>query len=347
MKSIVFTGGGSAGHVVPNLALIEELKNLKGVTTYYFGSNGLEKSLIEPLEIPYFQIDCPKLIRGKSLRAFAENLRIPFRLSSAVRQAKRRLKTLKPSVVFSKGGYVALPVVIAAKRLKIPCFTHESDLSMGLANKLLAKKCNAVYTSFPETAEGLKNGVFSGAPMRKELFEYDKLASKIKFSLPLNKKVLLVLGGGSGSKTINEALRNNLEKLSDYSVLHICGKGNLVKSTRENYRQFEYLSNVGEAYAAADVVLSRAGAGAIFEILALKKPAVLVPLEGQTRGDQLENAAYFEKKRLCKVLRQRDLQLLAQTIDKTAKDVTLAKNLANTRFRPGNEKILADLKVFL
>lgn len=347
MKKIVFTGGGSAGHVVPNIALIEELKEYSGLEIAYFGSGGIEKKLVEPLDIPYFQTDCPKLIRGKSLGAIRKNLAIPFQLSSAIRHAKRNLKNFQPDVVFSKGGYVALPVVLAAKRLKIPCFTHESDLSVGLANRLMAKKCDAVFTSFPETAENFKNGVFTGAPMRRALFDCDKIAAKVKFSLPLNKKVILVFGGGSGSAALNDGLRQALPQLSDYAVIHLCGKGNLVKSTAENYRQFEYLSSIGEAYAAADVVVSRAGAGAIFEIMALKKPAVFVPLEGQTRGDQIENAAYFEKRGLCKVLRQSELNKLPEIIEETLRDNELKKRLVCSRFSRGNEKILSKIKAVL
>ncbi len=347
MKRIAFTGGGSAGHVVPNIALIEDLKEYSGLQIAYFGSDGLEKSLIEPLALPYFQTDCPKLIRGKSFKIFCKNLTVPFRLLGAIRQAKRHLKEFRPSVVFSKGGYVALPVVFAAKRLKIPCFTHESDFSVGLANRLMAKKCDAVFTSFPETAENFKNGVFTGAPMRRALFDCDKIAAKVKFSLPLHKKVILVLGGGSGSAALNEGLRNALPSLSEYAVIHLCGKGNVVKSTVEHYRQFEYLSSIGEAYAAADVVVSRAGAGAIFEILALKKPAIFVPLENQTRGDQIQNAEYFQKRGLCKLLRQSQLDKLPAVIQETLQDNQLKKRLDDSHFSRGNEKILSKIKAVL
>lgn len=344
MKTIVFTGGGSAGHVVPNIALIQDLAQFKkSVNVCYFGSNGLEKKLVEPFAIPYFEINCPKLIRSKTPSALLSNFKIPVRLYKAIRQAKRDLEKIRPDVVFSKGGYVALPVVLAAKKLKIPCFTHESDLSVGLANRLIAKKCKAVFTSFPETAKRLKNGVYSGAPMRASLFCQDKLSAKAKFGFPSRKKVILVFGGGSGSKVLNDAIRNALPNLKGYAVLHICGKGNAVKSTAEYYRQYEYLENIGEAYATADVVVSRAGAGAIFEILALKKPALFVPLEGQTRGDQLENAEHFKRQGLCHVLKQSELNRLATSIEETLQDKNLAKNLERSHFKSGNERILAEL----
>lgn len=347
MKKIAFTGGGSAGHVVPNIALIDDLKKTGEFEVCYFGSNGMEKHLICARNIPYFQTECPKLIRSKSFSAFKKNLQIPFRLRRAVSEAKRGLKAEKPDLVFSKGGFVALPVILAARQLKIPCFTHESDYSAGLANRLIAKKCNAVFTSFPETASRFKNGIFTGAPMRRELFEKDKISAKIKFGLPISKPTVLVVGGGQGSEIINNAVRNSLSILRDFSILHLCGKGNVTKSVAENYRQFEYLENMGEAYATADVVLSRAGAGAIFEILALKKPAVLVPLEGASRGDQLENAKYFEEKGLCSVLRQSQIQNLSQAIRETYANEDIKRKLRKSKFGFGNDKILSELKAFL
>ena len=313
----------------------------------YFGSNGLEKELICARNVPYFQTECPKLIRGKSFSAFRKNLQIPFRLQRAVSHAKKMLKKEKPDLVFSKGGFVALPVVLAANQLKIPCFTHESDFSAGLANRLIAQKCNAVFTSFPETARRFKNGIFTGAPMRKELFEKDRLASKIRFGLPISKPTILVVGGGQGSEFLNSAVRNSLTLLKDFSILHLCGKGNVDKSALENYRQFEYLENMGEAYAAADVVVSRAGSGAIFEVLALKKLAVFIPLEGASRGDQVENANYFKEKGLCSVLRQSQIQQLPQIIRETYENEAIKRNLKTCNFDCGNDKILSVIKAFL
>lgn len=344
MKKILFTGGGSAGHVVPNIALIEELERYEQLQIAYFGSNGIEKGLIEEIGVQYFQADCPKLVRGKSFKSFSKNLTVPFKLIKAIRSAKKTLKTYSPDVVFSKGGYVSLPLVIAANHLKIPCYTHESDFSAGLANKIISKRCKAVFTSFPETAKTFKNGIFTGAPIRRNIFEKDKIAAKVKFALPLQKKVVLILGGGSGSKALNDAIRQNLEILSDYAILHICGKGNLEKITAQNYRQFEYLTNIGEAYAAADVIISRAGAGVIFEILSLKKPSILVPLEGATRGDQIENAEYFSSLGLCKILRQNNLNDLSEKIKETLNDTSLLRNLEHSQFSCGNEKILSVLK---
>ena len=214
MKKILFTGGGSAGHVVPNVALIKELLKTGEVDITYMGTDGIEKSIITSLGIPYYTISCPKLIRG-GIKTFVKNLQIPAQLKQAKKQAVDGLKIIKPDLVFSKGGYVALPVVLAAATLKIPCLTHESDFSVGLANKLIAGKCERVLTAFPETATKFKNGKYCGAPIRKELFYADKKSAKKHFALTNGKKVLLIFGGGCGSEKINDAIRRYIVDLTD------------------------------------------------------------------------------------------------------------------------------------
>lgn len=344
MKKILFTGGGSAGHVLPNVALMEDLLAQGNTELCYIGTNGIEKSLISPLKIPFHTIECPKLIRGGGFKSLRNNLKIPYAFLKAKKQAEEGLKEFRPDVVFSKGGYVSLPVVWAAKKLKIPCYTHESDFSAGLANKLAAKKCKAVFTSFPETAKRFKNGVYSGAPIRSSLLHADKARTKKEFSIPDGIPVLLVFGGGSGSKVINDCLRAALKTLTKkYFVLHVCGKGNLIDSNIKNYRQTEFISYMGGSYACADVVISRAGAGTLFELLALKKPALLIPLEGQTRGDQKENAEYFLNRGLCHVLPQKSLDnptALIDTVNGVFHDVRLKENLQNSMFTCGNSIIL-------
>ncbi|HIR22770.1 MAG TPA: glycosyltransferase, partial [Candidatus Scatosoma pullicola] len=201
MKKVLFTGGGSAGHVVPNLALIEALQGEADVC--YIGTDGVEKALVTAQKIPYFEISCPKFVRG-----FApSNLKIPAAFLRAEKRAAEGLAAFRPDIVFSKGGYVALPVVFAAKKLKIPCLTHESDLSPGLANRLMARKCRCVLTSFPETAERFRNGKYCGSPLRDELFRGSREAAIAKYGFSGKKKVLLVFGGGSGSRALNDALR--------------------------------------------------------------------------------------------------------------------------------------------
>ncbi len=348
MKKILFTGGGSAGHVLPNVALIREILTRGDTEVCYMGSEGIEKELIAPLKIPYYTLNCPKLIRGGGWAAWKNNLKIPFALRRAVKEAEKGLTLLKPDLVFSKGGYVGLPVVLAAKRLKIPCVAHESDHSVGLANKLSARKCRFVLTAFPETAKKIRRGKYGGAPIRREILLAKRASARRAWDIPKTAKVLLVFGGGSGSKALNDALRANLKTLTkDFLILHVCGKGNEVESNLLGYRQYPFVKDMGGAYACADVVVARAGAGTIFELLALKKPALLVPLEGATRGDQKENAEYFSSRGLCRVLPQKELNKLAEEIQATYRDEALKERLQNSGYGAGNGRILGELYALL
>lgn len=344
MKKILFTGGGSAGHVVPNIALIEEILSSGKADVCYIGTNGIEKRIVSEWKIPFFEIECPKLIRGGGFAGLKKNLKIPAAFFRAVKQAKKGLLTFRPDVVFSKGGFVSLPVVIAAKKLKIPCFAHESDFSIGLANKISSRFCKRVFTSFPETAKKIKRGKYSGAPIKRSVLSATRAEARRNLGLNFQETVVLVFGGGSGSQTINLAVRKHLKTLTEkYVILHVCGKGNVVESSVKNYRQFEFVSDMGMAYAAADLVISRAGAGTVFEILALKKRSILIPLEGQTRGDQVENANYFAKQGLCKVLRQSELDELPKAIEATLKDKRLKERLYDCSHTSGNQAILGEL----
>ncbi len=346
MKKILFTGGGSAGHVQPNIAIMENLIQSGEAELCYMGSDGIEKKLVAPLKIPYFTIDPPKLKRSVCL----SNLKIPFAFKKAVKKAEEGLRVFKPTLVFSKGGFVALPVVVAAHKMGIPCLTHESDLSAGLANRLMARRCEKVLTSFPETADKFKNGKFVGSPMRLSLFDRDRAASRKKygFSEFSKRKTLLVFGGGSGAKKLNEALLQALPVLSkSYDILHLCGAGNGVFCNYKGYVQKEFETDMGSAYAACDLVVSRAGSNAVFEILALKKPALFVPLGGESRGDQAENAAYFEKKGLARVLPENRLSCLAEEIEKTLADEKMKERLILSDFSGGNERILREIRKYL
>lgn len=348
MKKILFTGGGSAGHVLPNIALIEELLMQGNVDVCYMGTSGIEKEIVSERKLPFYQIECPKLIRKGGVEGWKNNCKIPSAFLRAERQAAEGLRTFQPDVVFSKGGYVALPIVHAAHRAGIPCFCHESDYSLGLANRLSKNMCKTVFTSFPETAQRIKNGKYSGAPMRKSLFYATKATARRSLDIPLQATVLLVFGGGSGSKLINDALREQIKSLTQtFFVLHVCGKGNWTDCSIKNYRQFEFIADMGAAYAAADLILSRAGSGTVFEILALKKPSVLIPLEGQTRGDQLENATYFSKKGLCTLLRQKDLYTLSNVLHATIQDENLKERLLTSHYTSGNDVILRTLNRYL
>ena len=302
MKKIVFTGGGTAGHIMPNLAIIEEIKNKAKV--YYIGSIGMEKELVKNYDIPFYEIPSTKLKRSLSF----SNLLIPFKLIKAIKKAKQILKEIRPDVIFSKGGYVALPVVFAAKKLKIRVILHESDMTLGLANKLCKNKCETVCTSFEKTAENLKNGLFTGSPLRSQIFKGNKENAKKLFKNYKNKPTILVVGGSLGSKIINENIRKSLDKLKDYNIIHLCGKNNLSNIKKDNYVELEFANNIEDLYALSNIVISRAGSNVINEILALNKPNILIPLSKKaSRGDQILNANYFKEKGYSKVILEEDL----------------------------------------
>lgn len=303
MKKIVFTGGGTAGHVMPNLAIIDEIKNKAKI--YYIGSNGIEKQLIKENNIPFYEIPSTKLKRSLSF----SNLLIPFKLLKAIKSAKKILKQIKPDVVFSKGGYVALPVVIAAKKLHIKVISHESDITMGLANRLCKNKSTIICTSFEKTAQNLKNGVFTGSPIRKQIFMGNKENAKKLFKNYTKKPTILIVGGSLGSKTINNTIYKSLDKLTNFNIIHIVGKNNKTTTKHyDNYVQLEFAANIEDMFSLADLIISRAGSNAINEFLALNKPNILIPLSKKaSRGDQILNAEYFKEKGYSKVILEEDL----------------------------------------
>lgn len=305
MATIVLTGGGTAGHVTPHLALLPYLKK-DFDKIYYIGSfSGMEKNIIAKTGIRYYSVPCVKLIRKFTFKNFA----IPFTLIKGVSEAGEILDELKPDVIFSKGGYVALPVVLAAKKRRIPVICHESDYSVGLANRISARHCEKVLTSFPSAAQSLKNGVCVGAPLKNSLFTANKAESLKIVGLTNKKPVILITGGSLGAKAINDCVRGALnELLKKYQVLHICGKGNLSGIKKSGYVEIEFTDKMENAFACADICVSRAGANTVFEMASLKKPMLLIPLpKGVSRGDQILNAEHFEKQGLAKVLPQESL----------------------------------------
>lgn len=338
MKRILFTGGGSAGHVIPNLALMNELKYSYRIA--YMGTGGIEKTLVGKSGYPFFQVDCPKLVRSFTL----ENFKIPFRLFRAKKKALEILKREQPDLVFSKGGFASYPAVWAAHKLGIPVLTHESDLSAGLCTKLIARKCKYVLTSFPKTANCFKNGKQTGSPIRKEILCGEQSRARKKYGFTNKKPVLLVLGGGSGSRALNEAIEKNLSLLLEqFQILHLTGKGNAHKS-QDGYVPLEFENDMGSAYACADIVLARAGSNTVFEIIALKKPSVLVPLIRGSRGDQLENAEYFEKKGLCTLLPEEQLDRLVSSLEGTLQNTAMKAALCDCDIASGTSVILEIIK---
>ena len=274
MKHIVLTGGGTAGHVTPNIALIPRLKEL-GYTISYIGSyEGIEKKLIEELGIPYYGISSGKLRRYFDLKNFSD----PFRVLKGFSQARKILKDLKPDVVFSKGGFVTVPVVIAAKRCKIPAIIHESDMTPGLANKLCIPSAVKICCNFPETVNSLPadKAELTGTPIRQELLSGDKEAGRRFCDFTEDKPVLLIIGGSLGAASVNEHVRKILPALlKDFQVIHLCGKGKMDESLQgtKGYVQYEYIKQeLPDLFALSDIVISRAGANAICELSALHNP---------------------------------------------------------------------------
>ena len=310
MKKIVLTGGGTAGHVTPNIALIPALKEA-GYEISYIGSyNGIERKLIEELNIPYYGISTGKFRRYFDVKNFTD----PFRVLKGMSQAKKLMKTIKPDIVFSKGGFVSVPVVRAAGKCHIPAIIHESDMTPGLANKLSMKYASKICCNFPETVENIPNGkgVLTGSPIRRELLSGDKAAGLKLCGFNTQKPVLLVIGGSLGAVHINDAIRAILPDLiRQYQVIHICGKGKVDKSlySTTGYYQFEYVNaELTDLFATADIVVSRAGANVICELLAMKKPNLLIPLPaGASRCDQILNARSFNKQGYSAVLEEENM----------------------------------------
>lgn len=310
MKKIVLTGGGTAGHVTPNIALLPALQEAGYEVSYVGSYDGIEKKLIGDFDIPYQGISTGKFRRYLDLKNFTD----PFRVIKGYREAKKYLKQVKPDVVFSKGGFVSVPVVRAAAALKIPCILHESDMTPGLANKLCIPVATKICCNFPETMEYLpkEKAVLTGSPIRKELAQGNKLAGLDMCGFTANKPVIMVIGGSLGAANVNKAVRSILPALLEkFQVVHICGKDkvdNLLLNT-SGYKQFEYLkAELKDMFAMADLIISRAGANAICEILALQKPNILIPLPAaSSRGDQLLNAKSFEEQGFSMVLQEDDI----------------------------------------
>lgn len=310
MKRIILTGGGTAGHVTPNIALIPKLKE-EGYDIHYIGSySGIEKKLIEDMQIPYHGIATGKLRRYFDVQNFSD----PFRVIKGCSEASNLMKSLNPDVVFSKGGFVSVPVVMAARKLKVPAILHESDMTPGLANRLCIPSATKICCNFPETMKRLPKGkaVLTGTPIRQELFNGNSVDALQFTGLEANKPTILVIGGSTGSVKVNEAVRSCLDELlQTFQIIHLCGKGkmDIAYEHREGYVQYEYIKKeLSSLLALSDIVISRAGANAICELQALAKPNLLIPLSAEvSRGDQILNAQSFKKQGFSYVLQEEDL----------------------------------------
>ena len=311
MKKIVFTGGGSAGHVTPNIAIINELKKEKDWEISYIGSKaGIEKDLIANISIPYYSISSGKLRRYLS----KENIKDIFKVLKGCYDARKVLKKIKPDVVFSKGGFVSVPVVIAASLLKIPVVLHESDLTPGLANKIAVRFATKIFTSFEETVRYLPSDKAKaiGSPIRRDILEGSAVEGRRYLGFSNDKPILTIMGGSLGAKKINEIIRKNLDHLlQTYQIVHLCGKGN-VSTEHEGiagYKQFEYVyDELSDILAATDYVITRGGSNSIFEFLALHIPMLIIPLtKQQSRGDQILNGKVFSENGYAYMIEEEDL----------------------------------------
>ena len=346
MKTIVMTGGGTAGHVTPNLALVPLLKE-HGYDVAYIGSyNGIEKKLVEDAGITYYGISSGKLRRYFDWKNFTD----PFRVIKGFSEANQLLKHLKPDVVFSKGGFVSVPVVMAAGRQHIPAIIHESDMTPGLANKLAIPFASKVCCNFPETLEYLPEGkaVHTGSPIRKELFSGNREAGLSFTGFSADKPVILIMGGSIGSKFINNAVWESLDTLLErFQIVHLVGKGNINNELvgRTGYQQYEFISEqLNDIFAMTDLMISRAGANSISEILALKIPNILIPLSAKaSRGDQILNAESYKKQGFSTVLQEEELtsELLINSVeDVYGRREEIINRMAKSKLLDANQTIL-------
>lgn len=328
-RKIVLCGGGTAGHIIPNIALLPDLrKHFDEI--HYIGTNGMEKELLKDYsDVKFHEITAVKLVRALTLK----NLKIPFVLTKAVRQARRVLNEIQPDVIFSKGGYVAVPVVLASR--KTPVVGHESDITMGLANKIIYHKCKKMCFSFEKTSKKYKTkGVFTGSPIREEISRGNKNNLNLQFDA---RKTILIMGGSLGAKALNDFVDENFERLiAKYNIIHISGKNYTQKHKHKHYVCFQYVKKIEDCFDACDIVVSRSGSNAIFEFLTTAKPMLLVPLpKTSSRGDQILNAKEFERKGLAKVVLQEDM-----TIDKILDEL----NDIETNYNKYKNKLISEQK---
>ena len=347
-KRIVFTGGGTAGHVTPNIALMTPLL-AEGWDVHYIGSNtGMEKGLIAGIDgVTYHGISTGKLRRYFSWQNFID----PFRVVKGYAQARKLINELQPDVIFSKGGFVSVPVVLGAG--KTPVIAHESDYSPGLSNRIAARFTDKVCLSFEDTLAYVPagKGIFTGTPIRPALYRGSREKALAFTGFSGEKPVLLVMGGSLGAQKLNELVRAALPLLCErFDVIHLCGSGkNDCSCAACGYNQYEYINEqLPDLFALCDIVLSRAGANSVFELLALNKPSVLVPLpSSSSRGDQLLNATYFEKKHYAKVVDQDKAtpESLVEAIeDVFAHRAEYTQRMCEDTRSDGTETILAIIK---
>lgn len=349
MKKIVFTGGGTGGHIMPNLSLIEHLQNEYKI--YYLGSNGMEKKLLEPYKkVKFIEIPAVKFVRSLTLK----NLIIPFKLYSSIKTCKKILKEISPNVIFSKGGFVSIPVCLAGQKLGIPTITHESDLTMGLANKIIGKHAEVVCCTFETTAKKHgKTAIYTGSPIRPQIYKGNPQNVLKSHDITANKPIILVTGGSLGANALNQVIWNNISTLTEkYTILHLVGKGKINKDipNTRSYIQLEFAKNIEDYFSISDIVISRAGSNTIFELLSLNKPMLLIPLpKKSSRGDQILNSADFYGKGYCEYILQENLTIdtlmnkISLLIKNKSTYITKMKKAPNP---DGTSKIISIIKQY-
>jgi len=343
---ILFTGGGTGGHVIPNIAIINELKKNKNVQIFYIGSkDGIEKKLIKDQGIVYKEIETGKLRRYLSKK----NIEDFFKVFRGIKQAKAIIEELKPDVIFSKGGFVSVPVVLGARNKKIPIIIHESDITPGLANKISLPFADKICISFPETIKYVNKNktMLTGTPVRGELFDGDENKAYKYLGMKKEKPIITIMGGSLGSECLNRCIRKSINELTKvYQIVHICGKGKVAEEYKqEGYVQYEYVGDeLKDILKVTDLIISRAGANSLFEILMLSIPNILIPLSKKaSRGDQIVNAKSFEKQGFSYVLEEEKLtsQSLIHSINKVLEEKDkYIKNMKNTKLKSGTQQIV-------
>lgn len=333
--NIVLTGGGTAGHVIPNLALVKELeKHFDNI--YYIGSDKEnEKTLVEKYNIPYYSIDAPKFIRQMTLK----NLSIPYKMVKSIQESKKLLKSLNADVVFSKGGYIALPVVIASHKLGLKTIIHESDTSMGLANKISARYCDKICTSF-DFQNSSDKYVYTGSPIREEFLSPQK-----RNYFKNNNPTILVIGGSQGSKYINDFIYENINIITQkYNVIHICGAKKSQTINNPNYMQIEFSNDIATLISSSDIVLTRGGSNALFEILTVGKPMIIVPLANKaSRGEQIDNAKYFMQHNLGCYMPTLEISCFMDTVKSELENKDKISSLQNSFIKQNGNKNIVDV----
>ncbi len=319
MVKVALTGGGTAGHVMPHIALLPYYRRL-GWEVFYIGSQGIEKELATKAGLTFYTIQTGKLRRYFSWQNFTDI----FHILMGILQAILILFRKRPDLVFSKGGFVSVPVAFAAWVLRIPVVSHESDLTPGLANRMIKPFCRLIFYCFPETERHLTGvrSVASGLPVRDQLLQGQKAEGlRLCGFESSDRPTLLVMGGSSGAERINTSLLTILPELViSWQVIHLTGKGKAINFSHPSYKAFEYVNEgLEHLFALADLVVTRAGANSIFELKALAKPMLLIPLEIASRGDQVDNAKSFAAQGWAQVLRETELtpSVLIAAIEKT------------------------------